>query len=477
MTMTLTADLPTRTPLPGDLLDSVRAAREAADRAEVHVLEFALEWAYRHPVHPDHAHPGAQHPLTGAAAYLEPVARGDEDDLEAGGWYGLPEVAWDAPAAFAAANRTSTAAGARLIRDALQLAHRLPLTWARTRAGHVPAWRARRIADAVAGQLDDVAAYLDEHVHACAGTVGTRTLTKMIDEALLRLHAEDRELDQLAELDRRHATLHAETINHAGIVEMTLRGDYTDLAALDDTLTEVARALADPALADLVGLARCAPDQPQAVRRTLAVGVLAHPHAAAALLDAYRTGEVTGGAPAPAKRAVVHLHLSEGGFLGLDPLARLTVGARNGRGGSDLPVLLEHVRAWLMREDTHVTVRPVLDTAGTLGSDRYEIPDRLRDHVLSTHTTCIFPWCEHPATSCDLDHLDPWLDPGGDPPDDARASGATSTDNLAPECRHHHRLKTHAGWRVRRIATGYYLWTDPTGHQYARTPTGTVDLG
>ncbi|MDT9591810.1 HNH endonuclease signature motif containing protein [Nocardioides zeae] len=466
--------------LPGDLLDGVRAARAAADAAEVRVLELALEWAYAHPVLPGCGHPGASHPLTGAAAYAEPAPRADADDVEAGGWYGLPEVAWDAPAGFAAANRTSTAAGAKVLRDALQLAHRLPLTWARTRAGDVPAWRARRVADAVAGQPDDVAAYVDLHVHACAGTVGPRTLARMIDEALLRLHAEDRELDQLAELDRRHATLHLETLNHTGLVEMTLRGDYTDLAALDDALTEIAHALADPDLADLVGLAGCAPDEKQEVRRALAAGVLAHPHAAAALLDAHRTGATTGARPAPSKRAVVHLHLSEAGFLGLDPVARLTAGARSsagdGRGGADLPVLLEQVRAWLMRDDTHVTVRPVIDTTATLGSDRYEIPDRLRSHVLATRTTCIFPWCERPASSCDLDHLENWGDPDDDPPDGPPA-GRTSTDNLGPECRHHHRLKTHGGWRVRRISAGHHLWADPTGHLYATTPTGTVDLG
>lgn len=476
---TTVAELVDRSPLTGDLLDEVRAARAAADRAEVRVLEMALAWAHAHPVDPARAHPGARHPLTGAVAYAEPVARSDEDDVEAGGWFGIPAVAWDAPAAFAVANRTSTAAGSRLLRDALQLAHRLPLTWARTRAGDVPAWRARRVADAVAGQPDDVAAHVDQHVHASAGSVGVRTLARMVDEALLRLHAEDRELEQLAGLDRRHATLHTETINHAGLVEMTLRGDYTDLAALDDALTEMAGALADPDLADLVGLRRCAPHEPSAVRRALAAGVLARPHAAAALLDAYRTGETTGQAPPPAKRAVVHLHLSEGGFLGLDPVARLVAGAKDDRGGAGLPVLLEHVRAWLSRDDVHVTVRPVLDTATTLSSDRYEIPDRIRSHVLATHTTCIFPWCEHPATSCDLDHLDPWRDPGGtDPPDsDGPPGGETSTDNLAPECRHHHRLKTHGGWQVRRVAIGCYLWTDPAGHRYLRTPGGTFGLG
>ena len=46
--------------------------------------------------------------------------------------------------------------------------------------------------------------------------------------------------------------------------------------------------------------------------------------------------------------------------------------------------------------------------------------------------------------------------------------------NLAPLCRHHHRLKTVAGWRYLMLAPGIYLWTDPFGLRYLRTPDGTT---
>ena len=48
--------------------------------------------------------------------------------------------------------------------------------------------------------------------------------------------------------------------------------------------------------------------------------------------------------------------------------------------------------------------------------------------------------------------------------------------NLAPLCRHHHRLKTHAGWRYWKLAPDTYLWIDPHGLMYARTPTGTRQI-
>ena len=42
--------------------------------------------------------------------------------------------------------------------------------------------------------------------------------------------------------------------------------------------------------------------------------------------------------------------------------------------------------------------------------------------------------------------------------------------------RHHHRLKTVAGWRYLMLAPGTYLWTDPHGLRYLRTPDGTTSV-
>ena len=51
--MTLTADaLPDSAPLPRDLLLQVREQRGAADRAELAVLELALEFAHASPALP-----------------------------------------------------------------------------------------------------------------------------------------------------------------------------------------------------------------------------------------------------------------------------------------------------------------------------------------------------------------------------------------------------------------------------------------
>jgi len=83
----------------------------------------------------------------------------------------------------------------------------------------------------------------------------------------------------------------------------------------------------------------------------------------------------------------------------------------------------------------------------------------------------VHPWCHRPARRCDLDHLDPYVDRDqGGPP------GQTSTDNLAPLCRLHHRMKTHGGWTYTMVEPGVFLWTSPHGHTWLRDHTGTTDL-
>ncbi|WP_179621552.1 HNH endonuclease signature motif containing protein [Nocardioides cavernae] len=66
------------------------------------------------------------------------------------------------------------------------------------------------------------------------------------------------------------------------------------------------------------------------------------------------------------------------------------------------------------------------------------------------------------SIACDLDHVIPF-----------DAGEATSTSNLAPLCRTHHRLKTHSAWHYETTAPGTYDWTSPHGHRFRRDPTGT----
>lgn len=69
--------------------------------------------------------------------------------------------------------------------------------------------------------------------------------------------------------------------------------------------------------------------------------------------------------------------------------------------------------------------------------------------------TCVFPGCRMPATECDLDHIDPWIE-----------TGRTAVKYLAPGCRHDHVGRHKYDWTYRPIPGGDYLWTSRLAHTY-----------
>ena len=97
--------------------------------------------------------------------------------------------------------------------------------------------------------------------------------------------------------------------------------------------------------------------------------------------------------------------------------------------------------------------------------EAYEVPDRLREQTILVNQHCVFPHCTRPARSCDVDHVVAHHD-----------GGPTCTENLAPLCRRHHRLKTHTSWTYTILEPGSFLWSSPHGYSYLCDHTGTTDL-
>ena len=77
----------------------------------------------------------------------------------------------------------------------------------------------------------------------------------------------------------------------------------------------------------------------------------------------------------------------------------------------------------------------------------------------------MFPWCTRPARRADADHVVPY-----------EAGGETASDNIAPLCRRHHRLKTHTTWTYTMLEPGSFLWSSPHGYQFLRDTQGTLDV-
>ena len=135
-------------------------------------------------------------------------------------------------------------------------------------------------------------------------------------------------------------------------------------------------------------------------------------------------------------RGTLYLHVS---------LADLAVGTGRSRVERLGTLSLALLRDWLQRL-SGVTVRPVLDPMRTDAVDAHDPPTWMRELVILRDGHCVFPGCTTDARACDQDHIDPYtpMDAGGPP-------GQTSPANLACLCRRHHRAKTFAGWRYRRL--------------------------
>jgi hypothetical protein len=160
--------------------------------------------------------------------------------------------------------------------------------------------------------------------------------------------------------------------------------------------------------------------------------------------------------------AILYLHLSA---------AALVTGAGVARLEGVGPITLGQVREFLGH--CNVTVRPVLDLAGGMPVDCYEIPARMHEIVTLRHPFEVFPWGTGSSRSADDDHSQRYL-----PPDEGGPPGQTHPDNLGPLRRRHHRVKTHApGWRHRQIAPGVFLWRTASGHWYRVDTSGTHHLG
>jgi hypothetical protein len=120
------------------------------------------------------------------------------------------------------------------------------------------------------------------------------------------------------------------------------------------------------------------------------------------------------------------------------------------------------VVAILERFDTRIA-RVLLDErTGVVietGIDTY-LPNRaMRNFVQKRDGHCRFPGCARKAKRCEPDHIIPFS-----------RGGPTAIWNLLSLCKHHHRVKHHAGWRVTMTRDGACTWTDPHRRRYVTHP-------
>ena len=263
------------------------------------------------------------------------------------------------------------------------------------------------------------------------------------------------EVDRLvADAIARHMPAHAEALRQRGADGRHVTVEHTHVSHLGTSIVHGELDLADAldletALAHgAATLAAAGSTESLDVRRSQALGEIARRQTTLNL-----AAGAEGEGPA-ARQTVLHVHLAPD-----SPFARLETRGRR-------IVTRTQVDHWIRATGTQVTIQPVIDLNEHIHVTAYEVPDRLAHQTQERDMTCVYPWCTRPARDCDTDHITPYAD-----------GGTTSTDNTAPLCRRHHRLKTHhPGWTYTTLDPGTYLWHTPHGYTYLRDHRGTTDI-
>ncbi|GAA5143457.1 HNH endonuclease signature motif containing protein [Nocardioides marinquilinus] len=385
------------------LLDAVESVVAEQARIDVAKLRAVLAWA-------------AENEVDDADYVADALA---EPGLEVAG-PGAPVVYEWAALDLAAVMGVSTDSGLRYLGHALELRHRLPRLHARVDAGEVPVWRAFRVAEHTVILSKVGAAFVDQALAPFAHDLSLAQIERTTAAAIARFDPEEAERRRQEAAERRQVDIRLNGLDVPinGTVEIAATLDVADAIDLEAAVQAGAQQLADLGSTETLD-----------VRRSQALGEMARAQLALDLDTEPGAGRgVT---------LYAHLDATDAGVLD----------------NTQTPVLIEQIKQWCATAGTKVAVRPVLDLNVEKSNDAYRPSPAVTEYVMLRDRHCVFPRCTRRRV--DLDHIHPH-----------ESGGPTSTSNLAPLCRRHHRAKTHSRWRYRVLEPGHYEWTSPTGRTF-----------
>lgn len=419
---------------------------------------------------------------------------------------GTPPVTDDAIIELAMLLQTTTSAAEALLRDVLELRHRLPRVWEAVLTGRLEGWKARQVAKATHPLTLEQAHRVDALViEALLGLPWGRALA-VLEAKVIAVDPAGHEERRQAE-EARHYVSTRRRSNAHGVRTLIARGAAGDIARLEAMIAHLAETMRRDGNPD-----------PADTRRAKALAMLADPALTCLFLTRSHdisTPETTAETPSttdpalfeepapeppdptepsePAPPTAVQLAVAFGSVLqslgskALDRLRprsvlylHLAAEAVQGHPGTSVarvedpiaggPIGITQLRQWLA---THrITVRPVIDPTGIEPIDGYEIPLQHRDavHLLAPYE--VFPYGTLASRQADKDHTNPYatIDDGGPP-------GQTALTNLGPLGRRHHLAKTFGAFNVHQPTLGLHYWRTPTGHWYQVDHRGTHPLG
>ncbi len=318
--------------------------------------------------------------------------------------------------------------GRRWLGKALEVKYRLPRLWRRMLDGEVAVWRALRMAEFTISLPLDGAAFVDQAVAPFAHDLSWAQMERTVEAA--RAVYDPDEVERRRNADPRRFDVRLDQTGIDGYVPVD---GLLDLADARDVEAAVAARAAQ--LAEVC-------DESLEVRRAMALGEICRGELALGLAPG-----------APARRGVtLYVHLDGTDVADVD----------------GTPVLIDQVAEWC--GGAEVTIKPVIDLNQPVAGTGYAPSDSLAERVRLAWPECVFPFCTRRARHADLDHREPW------------PAGPTSTANLAPLCRTHHRMKTFSGWSYDPAATSEhgvpasFVWTSPSGDRFLTDRFGSIPL-
>ncbi len=359
--------------------------------------------------------------------------------------------------------------------NALNLRHRHPLLWDAVQSLHIADWQAQTIVSEClrAGLGAQESLLVDSWLAEGVALLGWARARRLLKGLIVRA---DPALAAERASDRRTARGVWTSPLEGGQVTLDARLDGVDGLALEAQVARIATHLARDARAE-----GREPD-PLDLRRARALAMLATPHLAAAYLEDHaRPDEPRAAiedvlAPVPRldpdtlrPEVKLYLHLHADDVTAPDADGVVPNGSGVVRIEQHGPVDLESLHHLL--RGCLVRIHPVVDLNCPPVTDRYEVPDRLREHLIARNPYDILPWSATESRSTDFDHTVEydWGDTDG--------TEQTRADNLGPLSRSGHRSKTHADFTLEQLKPGVFWYTTQAGFQFLVTPNGTMPMG
>lgn len=307
---------------------------------------------------------------------------------------------------------------------ALELQRRLPRVWDALRKGTIDLRRARIIVDntlhlTVAGARDVVDTIINDAGQITTGQLGAKLRKLCVDR-----DPEDARERYRSALDDRRLVSEPDVSGTANLVGLGLPPER--VTAITTAINEIAKQLHSTDSRTMDQL------RADTYLDALEAGIAMHPK--------HR-----------GKRGAINLSVT------LASLAELSEapGELAGYG----PVIADVARQVAQRQQNAEWSWTLVDPDTGLpidGETTRRRPTAAQRRFVETHYPhCAHPGCRMPAADCDVDHRTTWAE-----------RKVTCTDNLAPLCRHHHRIRHQHGWRYEALPDGDFKWTTKLGHTY-----------